>query len=184
MTETTPPADVARSSKKPAATPPPYANSIPRKAHAETRTMAKTTAIHPYGERNILWCCMAPSDHSLEDVLNPQYLMRRSDQMQPHHEFLITHELHAFLVRGYILGVDKIAQGLIYKLLPGYPVDLTGIDAVAADYSGSVILRRGSLGYVIQRGAYMLKSGFQNEGEAAAWLLQKQKAIQAITGKD
>lgn len=129
-----------------------------------------------------VWAVKADEEHSLADVLNPAYLWRRATEgeMKAGDEFVITHKLHAFIVRGYIIAVDRDMKAVSYKILPGYPVDLTKIDPVSASLSGAVVIRHGANNWCVQRGAVMLKGGFQNEAEANVWLMNKQKQLAAL----
>jgi hypothetical protein len=127
---------------------------------------------------NRRWHAVAPADHTLSEVLWPGWLGSRAkdDAMRAGDTFEIRHELHHFLVVGYVLDVDVDAGMLAFVTTE--LTDLTQIDAVAYDWA-DVTISREQGGWAISDRGTVLKGGFASEEKAAAWLAEKRAMILA-----
>ena len=95
--------------------------------------------------------------------MNPHYLWARHRDAKAGDEIEISHEKHAFLIKARIAAVDKDSQSFAYKLLPGYPADLTEIEAVSADLEGATVTEEGALKWCVRLGGFVVKSGMPSE---------------------
>lgn len=117
------------------------------------------------------WHAIAPADHVLEDVLNPGYLWRRHDVMQPGDRIEIRHQLHHFLVELYIVQIDREAQAILtYEIAV---TDFRGQELRVADLTGAAVEQVGGLNWRVRLGNKELKGGFDTKLEAEAWLKKK-----------
>ena len=133
--------------------------------------------LRPHAEAvNRVWHAVAPADHTLSEALWPGYLGARTKDMKPGDDFVVRHETHNFLVRGYIIDVDADA-GMI-AFVTTELIDLTQVDIVAYDYVDCVVSRQPS-GWAVMSGDTALKSGFASQEKAAEWLAEKRAGILA-----
>lgn len=133
--------------------------------------IAAKTAIRPAVEApNRCWHVVADADHTLAEALAPGYMAIRVKDMRPGDTFDIRHEKHAFLVRGYILAVDKEAGAISYAALE--VIDLHAIPAIVYDWADAEVKRLPS-GFAVMRGQDALKTGFPTEAAANEFLHAK-----------
>ncbi len=118
------------------------------------------------------WSIIAPPDHSLEQVCDLRYAWHAHDRIVPGDFIEIRSASFRFFVSVLVKEIDREAQAIL-----GYYTvrDLTKEDLRVPDLSGAnVVLMGGPHGWAIMLGSQHLRSGFETEGEAVAYLRKKQ----------
>jgi hypothetical protein len=120
-----------------------------------------------------LWHAVAPYTHTLEDALDPSYMWHSHARIQPGDRIEIRHQLHQFLVELYVVEVDKDTQAILTYPLAVH--DFAKAELRVADLTGATVEEMGANKWCIQQGRRVLKSGFDTELEAQAWLAKKKQ---------
>lgn len=118
------------------------------------------------------WSIIAPPDHALEQVCDLRYTWHAHDKFAPGDVIEIRSANFQFFVTILIREIDREAQAV----LGFYTIrDLTKEELRVPDLSGARTEYMGPPnGWAVKLKDQHLKSGFETQGEADAWLRKKQ----------
>lgn len=136
------------------------------------RVQARPDHIRLIAEGRNTWHVIAPPEHTLDQVRDLRYLWHRHADFRPGDVIIIRHAYFQYELEIYVREVDTEAQAIV-----GYHSvrDFTTEELQVPDLTGAeVTYMGGPHGYAVHLGSQHLKSGFETEGEATAWLRKKQ----------
>jgi hypothetical protein len=146
----------------------PVQQLTPTVQRVQARTDAIRLAEHTYNR----WSIIAPADHSLEQVCDLRYAWHAHDRIKPGDIIEIRSANFQFTVEILVREIDTEAQAI----LGFYTIrDLAREELRVPDLSAASVKEMGGPhGWAVMLGSQHLKSGFETQGEAVAWLRKKQ----------
>ena len=144
---------------------------LPKRPHA---TMLQPTGS---GQAWETWQGIVDAEHSLEDVLHPNYFWNWHDRIRAGDEIHLRHELHKFRYKGYVTKIHEDTASIHLAADPGYPQDLKEAPRTKADLSEAVVEYAGpSHKHRVRTGHQILKAGFPTKQAAEDWLDEQRAA--------
>jgi hypothetical protein len=165
----------AKGGAKTAAAPPPptppaqlpaaAAPVAPRRCQLPERFFKPAEASHAH------FHAVAPAEHTLDDLRDPNYLNHvKIARVRRHDRIIIDHADGRFSAELYVVDVDTDTGKVAWKI--DREIDRTTQEIVRDDLQTATIQQRGDW-YTVENGVRVLKGGFATRGMAEAWLEAK-----------